>query len=67
MCLLNNKLSFRISNHEFGAVLPKYSQSRGKYGKLHASKEKLWTQMHPFILPKGSPIYVSKIDNFLFT
>ena len=65
--LFNNEIFFRIPNHEFGVIGPKWSQSRGKYGKLHASKEKLWTQMHAFILPKGSPIYVSKIDNFLFT
>ena len=47
--------------HEFGVVGPKFSTVRGKYGKLHASKEILWTERQAFFLPKGSPLHVSTL------
>ena len=57
-----NLILFYVSvpNFEYIVVGPKnYLQSRGKYGKLHASNEKLWIKKQVFLLPKASPLYVS--------
>ena len=39
----------------------KGSNYDGKYGKLHLSKEKVWTINGAFIVPKASPLHVSSI------
>ena len=35
------------------------AQYKEKYGKLYASKEKLWVLPKTFLIPKASPLYVS--------
>ena len=45
--------------HERAVLGLKWSPSKGKFGKLHASKEKLWSQMLSFLVPKRSPLQVS--------
>ena len=50
---------FSVPRFEYVVVGPKsYLLSRGKYGKLHASKELLWVPKQAFFLPKASPINV---------
>ena len=53
--------NFRTANFTHVFAAPKWSQSRGKYGKLHASRDKLWAEMSSFFLPKASPLYVGKL------
>ena len=54
-----SNLHFSVPRFEYVVVGPKsYLLSRGKYGKLHASKELLWVPKQAFFLPKASPINV---------
>ena len=54
-----SNLHFSVPRFEYVVVGPKsYLLSRGKYGKLHASKELLWVPKQAFFLPKASPIHV---------
>ena len=56
---LQSNLHFSVPRFEYVVVGPKsYLLSRGKYGKLHASKELLWVPKQAFFLPKASPINV---------
>ena len=42
---------------------PKYSGVSTKYGKFHASRDKLYIQLNSHMVPKASPLHASEIVN----
>ena len=44
------------------ALCPKFSEYKD-HGKFHASKELLYTQLSPMIVPKASPLHASEMLN----
>ena len=42
-------------------LIPKISEVGVKYGKFHASKEKLYVQLCSYMVPKASPLKASVI------
>ena len=53
-------LYFRITSFSHTLVGPKGSIVGDIYGKFYASREKLWAVQQPFVVPKCSPLCVSK-------
>ena len=49
----------RMANLTIIMLGPKFIQYKGKYGKYHASKEKLYTLLGTFMAPKASPLNAS--------
>ena len=45
----------------------KFAQFKGKYGKVYASKDKLYVQKSAFMIPKASPLQASMIFGFRHT
>ena len=59
-------LNFRIVNLKYVYIAPKFLLNKGKYGKAHASKEKLYVQQTAFMIPKSSPLKASIMMYFKY-
>ena len=56
--------NFRIANLTYIQVQTKYATYKGKYGKIYASKEKLYATHSGFMIPKGC-FFEARFDNYL--
>ena len=54
-------MNFRIGKNKYVGLAPKMSIAKDKFGKLFASKEKLYVQQTAFMIPKSSPLNASII------
>ena len=63
MCKVCN-FYFRCGNSTHVLISTKFSEYRSEYGKLYASKEKLYIQHTAFIAPKASPLDASIIFQY---
>ena len=55
--------NFRIANLTYIQVQTKYATYKGKYGKIYASKEKLYATHSGFMIPKGC-FFEARFDNY---
>ena len=50
---------YRMGNSTLISLGLKFSAHKDKFGKLHASKDKVYGIMNTFAAPKGSPLHAS--------
>ena len=56
---------FRAAKGEHVMLVPKFAPSKGKHGKLYASKENVLVQQQGFSVPKASPLQVNSNDHLI--
>ena len=62
-----NIIYYRTTNMRHIILSPKYSGVSTKYGKFHASREKLYIQLNSHMVPKASPLHASEFNSYQFS
>ena len=62
---ISSPYDLRAAKGEHVMLVPKFSPSKGKHGKLYASKENVLVRQQGFSVPKASPLQVNYKEHLI--